>query len=53
MWILISEWRFVLLIDSAQDNITFFAERLYQLSKSDKQSMAVAKLESVGLSEKY
>ncbi|WP_316354334.1 ABC transporter ATP-binding protein [Candidatus Trichorickettsia mobilis] len=37
---------------TVQDNITFFAERLYQLSKSDKQSMAVDKLESVGLSEK-
>ena len=30
---------------TVQDNITFFAERLYQLSKSDKQSMAVAKLQ--------
>ena len=37
---------------TVQDNITFFAERLYQLSKNKKQEIAVDKLESVGLSAK-
>lgn len=35
-----------------QDNITFFAEKLYNLSKEDKQEMAVSKLQAVGLSER-
>jgi len=35
-----------------QDNITFFAEKLYKLSKKDKQEMAVSKLKAVGLSER-
>jgi len=35
---------------TVQDNITFFAEKLYKLSKKDKEELAISKLESVGLS---
>ncbi len=37
---------------TVQDNITFFAERLYKLSTKDKEELAAAKLNSVGLSNK-
>ena len=34
------------------DNITFFAEKLYKLSKKEKEELAISKLESVGLSSR-
>ncbi len=37
---------------NVEDNVTFFAEKLYNSSKSDKRDLAVEKLKSVGLSEK-
>lgn len=37
---------------TVQDNITFFAEKLYKLSGKDKEELAVDKLNSVGLSNK-
>jgi len=35
-----------------QDNITFFAEKLYKLSRTQKRDLAVEKLHSVGLHSK-
>ncbi|MDX1923756.1 MAG: ATP-binding cassette domain-containing protein [Rickettsiaceae bacterium] len=35
-----------------EDNITFFAERLYQLNREQKRELALEKLNSVGLSER-
>ncbi len=37
---------------TVQDNITFFAEKLHNLSAKDKQELATSKLNSVGLSHK-
>ncbi len=37
---------------SVQENITFFAEKIRDLSKNDKKELAVQKLESVGLSSR-
>ncbi len=34
---------------NVEDNITFFAEKLFNLSKSDKRALAIEKLEEVGL----
>lgn len=36
---------------SVEDNITFFAEKLYNLSKNEKKELAASKLKSVGLAE--
>ena len=37
---------------SVQDNITFFAQKLYSLNKSDKKELASSKLNSVGLPDR-
>lgn len=37
---------------TVQENIVFFAEKLYSLNKNDKRDLASKKLRSVGLSEK-
>jgi phospholipid/cholesterol/gamma-HCH transport system ATP-binding protein len=37
---------------SVKDNITFFASRIYNLSKDEKKDLAIKKLLSVGLSER-
>lgn len=34
---------------TVQENVTFFAEKLYQLSKTDLQELAATKLQAVGL----
>ncbi len=36
---------------SIEDNITFFAEKLYKLSKEDKRQLAISKMKAVGLAE--
>lgn len=35
------------------DNITFFAERIYKLTKDEKKDLAIKKLRSVGLKEDF
>jgi phospholipid/cholesterol/gamma-HCH transport system ATP-binding protein len=35
-----------------EENVTFFASKLYNLSKTDRRDLAVSKLQSVGLSER-